>query len=49
MYRDVAHTANVLGAAVEVLARELEAATTASAAGPGGRAAAVTALAALAS
>ncbi len=49
MHPAVAHTSNVLGATVDVLARELEAATSASAAGPGGRAAAVTALAAFAS
>jgi DNA-binding MarR family transcriptional regulator len=39
----------VLGAVVDVLARDVEAATAASASGPGGRAAAVTALAAFAS
>jgi DNA-binding MarR family transcriptional regulator len=49
MYSPALHTANVLGAVVDVLARELEAATAASASGPGGRAAAVTALAAFAS
>jgi DNA-binding MarR family transcriptional regulator len=43
------HTANVLGAVVDVLGRELEAATSASASGPGARAAAITALAAFAS
>ena len=49
MHSPALHTANVLGAAVDVLARELEAAAAASASGPGGRAAAVTALAAFAS
>jgi DNA-binding MarR family transcriptional regulator len=44
-----AHTANVLGAVVDVLARELDEAGAAAAAGRGGRAAAVTALAAFAS
>jgi DNA-binding MarR family transcriptional regulator len=39
----------VLGAVVDVLARDVEAATAASASGPGGRAAAVAALAAFAS
>jgi DNA-binding MarR family transcriptional regulator len=39
----------VLGAVVDVLARDVEAATAASASGPGGRAAAVTALAGFAS
>jgi DNA-binding MarR family transcriptional regulator len=43
------HTANVLGAVVGALARELDDAGAASADGPGGRAAAVTALAAFAS
>jgi DNA-binding MarR family transcriptional regulator len=43
------HTANVLGAMVDVLARELDAATAASASGPGGRGAALVALAAFAS
>jgi MarR family transcriptional repressor of emrRAB len=43
------HTANVLGAVVDVLGRELDDAGAASAHGPGGRAAAVTALAAYAS
>jgi DNA-binding MarR family transcriptional regulator len=43
------HTANVLGAVVDALARDLEAAAAAAASGPGGRAAAVTALAAFAS
>jgi DNA-binding MarR family transcriptional regulator len=43
------HLANVLGAAVDVLARELEAATVQSASGAGGRGAAITALAAFAS
>jgi DNA-binding MarR family transcriptional regulator len=49
MHSGAFHTANVLGAMVDVLARDLEAATAASASGPGGRAAAVTALAAFAS
>jgi DNA-binding MarR family transcriptional regulator len=44
MYLPAAHTANVLGAMVDVLGAELDAA-----AGPGGRAAALTALAAYAS
>ena len=43
------HTANVLGAVVDTLARDVEAATTAAASGPGGRATAVAALAAFAS
>src|SRR4051812_19362213 len=43
------HTANVLGAVVDGLGRDLETATAAAAAGPGGRAAALTALAAFAS
>jgi DNA-binding MarR family transcriptional regulator len=43
------HTANVLGAVVDLLARDLEAATAERASRPGGRAAAVTALAAFAS
>src|SRR4051794_41871375 len=43
------HTANVLGAVVDALGRDLETATAAAAAGPGGRAAALTALAAFAS
>lgn len=43
------HTSNVLGAVVDVLGRELEAAAASAAAGPGGRAAAVTALAGFAS
>src|SRR4051794_25477924 len=43
------HTANVLGAVVDALGRDLETATSAAAAGPGGRAAALTALAAFAS
>ena len=43
------HTANVLGAMVDALARDVEAATAACASGPGGRAAAVTALAGFAS
>jgi MarR family transcriptional regulator, negative regulator of the multidrug operon emrRAB len=43
------HTANVLGAIVDVLGRELDDAGAASADGPGGRAAAVTALAGFAS
>lgn len=49
MHSRVMHTANVLGASVDVLARELEAATAASASGPGGRGAAVVALAGFAS
>src|SRR3954451_24991060 len=43
------HTANVLGAVVDALARARAAATAASASRPGGRAAALTALAAFAS
>jgi DNA-binding MarR family transcriptional regulator len=43
------HTANVLGAVVDAVARDLEAAMAATASRPGGRAAAVTALAAFAS
>src|SRR3954470_1315795 len=43
------HTANVLGAVVDALARDLEATMAASASRAGGRAAAVTALAAFAS
>jgi DNA-binding MarR family transcriptional regulator len=46
---DELHTANVLGAVIDVLGRDLEAAMAESAAGAGGRAAAVTALAAFAS
>lgn len=46
---DVRHTANVLGATVEALARELSAVTVTAAAGEGGRASALTALAAYAS
>src|SRR3954454_2528946 len=49
MHSEGRHTANVLGAMVDVLARDLEAATAASAARAGGRAAALTALAAFAS
>jgi DNA-binding MarR family transcriptional regulator len=49
MHSPAAHTANVLGAVVDVLGRELEAAASTAASGPGGRAAAVTALAAFAS
>jgi DNA-binding MarR family transcriptional regulator len=49
MHSGALHTANVLGAMVDVLARDLEAAAAASASGPGGRAAAVTALAGFAS
>ena len=49
MHRPELHAANVLNAAVAALARELEAVTVASAAGPGGRGAALTALAAFAS
>jgi DNA-binding MarR family transcriptional regulator len=45
----VLHSANVLGAVVEVLARDLDAVTAASASRAGGRAAALTALAAFAS
>src|SRR3954447_18565993 len=44
-----ARTANVLGAVVDALARDVEAATSASASRPGGRAAALAALAAFAS
>lgn len=47
--RAALHTANVLGAVVDVLARDLEAATAASASRSGGRAAALTALAGFAS
>jgi DNA-binding MarR family transcriptional regulator len=43
------HTANVLGALTDLLARDLEAAMSAAAGGPGGRAAALTALAGFAS
>jgi DNA-binding MarR family transcriptional regulator len=49
MYFRALHTANVLGTIVDVLARELDDAAASAAAGPGGRAAAVTALAAFAS
>jgi DNA-binding MarR family transcriptional regulator len=49
MHSEALHTANVLGAVVDALGRDLDAATAASASGPGGRAAAVTALAAFAS
>jgi DNA-binding MarR family transcriptional regulator len=49
MHSRRAHTANVLGAMVDLLARDLEAAMSLSAEGPGGRAAALTALAAFAS
>jgi DNA-binding MarR family transcriptional regulator len=49
MHRASEHTANVLGALVDVLARELDAAGAAAAAGGGARAAALTALAAYAS
>jgi DNA-binding MarR family transcriptional regulator len=49
MHSGALHTANVLGAMVDALARDLEAAAAESASGPGGRAAAVTALAAFAS
>src|SRR3954464_9243107 len=49
MYSPRRHTSNVLGAAVDALARDLDAAATAAGAGPGGRAAALTALAAFAS
>src|SRR3954469_1503110 len=44
-----AHTGTVLGAVVYPLARDVKAATSASASGPGGRAAALAALAAFAS
>src|SRR3954447_17579336 len=47
--RAALHTANVLGAMVDVLARDLEAAMAASASRSGGRAAALTALAGFAS
>src|SRR3954454_2938069 len=47
--RAALHTANVLGAMVDVLARDLEAAASASASRSGGRAAALTALAGFAS
>jgi DNA-binding MarR family transcriptional regulator len=43
------HTANVLGAMVDVLARDVQAATAQCASGPGGRAAALAALASFAS
>ncbi len=49
MHRPDLHEANVLGAAVDVLARELDAVTVERAWGPGGRGAALTALAAFAS
>jgi DNA-binding MarR family transcriptional regulator len=49
MYAPRMHTANVLGAVVDLLARDLEAAMAASADGPGGRAAALAALAGFAS
>ena len=49
MYSRNSHTANVLGAVVDVLGRELESAAASAASGPGGRAAAVAALAAFAS
>jgi hypothetical protein len=49
MHSRALHAANVLGAVVDVLARDLAAAMAASASGPGGRAAAVTALAGFAS
>ena len=49
MYSRAQHTANVLGAVVDALARDVEAAMTSAAGGPGGRAAALTALAAFAS
>ena len=49
MYSRNSHTANVLGAVVDVLGRELESAAASAASGPGGRAAAVTALAGFAS
>jgi len=49
MYSPALHTANVLGAMVDVLARDLEVALAASASQPGGRAAALTALAGFAS
>jgi len=49
MHLPVGHVANVLGAAVAALGRELDAAAAAEVGGPGGRAAALTALAAFAS
>lgn len=49
MYAPRMHTANVLGAVVDLLARDLEAAMASSAEGPGGRAVALTALAGFAS
>jgi DNA-binding MarR family transcriptional regulator len=49
MYSPARHTANVLGAVVDVLARDLEAVTAAAASRAGGRAAALTALAGFAS
>jgi DNA-binding MarR family transcriptional regulator len=49
MHSGTSHTANVLGAMVDAISRDLEASAAASASGPGGRAAAVTALAAFAS
>ena len=49
MYSRNSHTANVLGAVVDVLGRELESAAASAASGPGGRADAVTALAGFAS
>jgi DNA-binding MarR family transcriptional regulator len=49
MYSPRRHTANVLGAVVDVLARDLEAATAEAAFRAGGRAAALTALAGFAS
>ena len=49
MYRPERHASNVLSAAVEALSTELEAATAEAAEGPGGRGAAITALAAHAS
>jgi DNA-binding MarR family transcriptional regulator len=49
MYSPRGHTSNVLGATVDALARELEAAAAAAASGAGGRAPALTALAAFAS
>jgi DNA-binding MarR family transcriptional regulator len=49
MYFEEAHSANVLGAVVDLLGRDLDEAMAASASRAGGRAAAVTALAAFAS
>src|SRR4051812_33627768 len=49
MDRELGHTANVLGAVIDVLARDLDAASAAAASRPGGLAAALTALANFAS